>query len=160
MKTTEAAVVAQIVAAAQLAEPIVPTAQPAPQPKKGARKMQTNKAEAHVMAMKDALVQAPQGTGAGVMHYALGDKAAKQIKTLQAGAKTGHGAQWRTVATPALNTRATALNAIAAAMGGSATITEGALLQALTAIKAQLGSGTPRSYLRAFVASGYLVPSA
>lgn len=116
--------------------------------------------DAHVMAYKDALVQAPKGQGTDTMHYALGDKAAKQMQTLQAGAKTGHGAQWRTVAAPALNTRATALSAIAAAMGSSTTISEGAIILALTAIKAQLGSGTPRSYLRAFVASGYLVPSA
>ena len=90
-------------------------------------------------------------------HYALGDKAAREMQTLStAKGKTGLGRGWRAAATGGRNTRAIALDAIEEAMGEEDSLTEDAVLAALTTVKDQLGSGSPRSYLRAFVASGYL----
>lgn len=137
MKTTEAAVVAQIVAAAQLADPIVPVVQP-------------TKKEA---AMKAQVTTNPAPS---TDMYALSDKTARAMDTLQAGAKTGQGRQWRTVATPKTNTRATALDAISNAASEDGVISESEVLAALAQVKEHLGSGSPRSYFRAFIASGYL----
>lgn len=86
--------------------------------------------------------------------YSVG-KQAKARTTLQAGAKNGLGSGWRAVATAKRNTREVALEAILAI--GEAPYTEAEILKALAEVKEHLGSGTPRSYFRAFVASGYLV---
>jgi hypothetical protein len=88
--------------------------------------------------------------------YALSAKTARAMDTLQAGAKTGKGTQWRTVAQARPNTRAVALQAIASAANADGAISEQGVLAALATVKEFLGSGSPRSYLRAFTASGYL----
>jgi len=83
----------------------------------------------------------------------LAGKAAQDRATMQAGAKTGMGMAWRSVAAPATNTRLVALAQLQA-LGD--TFTEAEALAALAQIKAKLGSGTPRSYWKAFTTSGYI----
>lgn len=102
------------------------------------------------------VAQAATGNGhsAASEAYILA-KAAAPRTTLQAGAKTGLGKGWRAAGAPKLNSRVTALASIAAL--GEGPHTEMDIMKALGEVKADLGSGTPRSYFRAFVASGYLV---
>lgn len=78
--------------------------------------------------------------------------------TLQApGRAHGLGTLWRTAGHKAPNTRAIALATIQAAAGGKPFNVSQALV-ALGTIKAQLGSGTPNSYVKAFIANGYFAP--
>lgn len=149
MKTTEAAVVAQIVAAAQLSDPIPLPALPQP-----SKKTQRKTKEAAAMSTTNVATKA--ATTVATDMYALSAKTARAMDTLQAGAKTGKGTQWRTVAQARPNTRAVALQAIASAANADGAISEQGVLAALATVKEFLGSGSPRSYLRAFTASGYL----
>jgi len=89
----------------------------------------------------------------GAPSFKLAGKAAQDRATMQAGAKTGMGMAWRSVAAPATNTRLVALAQLQA-LGD--TFTEAEALAALAQIKAKLGSGTPRSYWKAFTTSGYI----
>ena len=83
----------------------------------------------------------------------LGGEAAH---TLQAPSK-GLGLAWRAAGHKAPNTRASALAAIQAAYPNGCTIEEAvSALQAAKLGGLNLGSGTPRSYVKAFVANGYL----
>ncbi len=79
--------------------------------------------------------------------------------TLQRGCTVPVGAQWRNNGHKATNTRALAIQALAA-LGSS--FTHAQAVAALLPLKQQalLGSGTPASYLRAFVKSGYLAMGA
>ena len=87
-----------------------------------------------------ALALAAQGTGAG--------------NTLQR-TQVGLGKAWRTTATAAPNTRAVVLAAIAAATNGKPFTAA----QAQAAIpRTACGSGSPRSYVVAFVKNGYFAP--
>ena len=82
---------------------------------------------------------------------------ARQVgTTLQAPTK-GLGLAWRAAGYMAPNTRAYALAAIKAAYPTGCTVAQavGALQAAKTA-GLNLGSGTPNSYVKAFVANGYL----
>lgn len=103
-------------------------------------------------AAVEAIVVAPAATRAAAM-FKLAGKAASDRATLQAGAKTGHGKGWRAVAVAKPNSRLTAL-ATLAALGDQ--FTEAQALEALGTVKEHLGSGTPRSYYKAFLASGYI----
>jgi hypothetical protein len=99
--------------------------------------------------------------------YALNEAATKlaalgleAAATLQAGEHRGPA--WRAANYRAPNTRAGALAAIASAANGQP-ITAEAAQAALAAAKLaglNLGTGTPRSYVKAFVKNGYLAPSA
>jgi 2-hydroxychromene-2-carboxylate isomerase len=83
----------------------------------------------------------------------LGDQAGL---TLQAPAK-GLGLAWRNAQHKAPNTRARALAAIQAAHPEGCTMELAiAALQAAKQNGLNLGSGTPRSYVKAFMANGYL----
>ena len=83
----------------------------------------------------------------------LGGEAAH---TLQAPSK-GLGLAWRNANHTAPNTRASALAAIQAAHPEGCTMGQAvAALQAAKLAGLNLGSGTPRSYVKAFVADGYL----
>lgn len=75
--------------------------------------------------------------------------------TLQRGCTVPVGAQWRSNGHKATNTRAIVIEVLA---GLGTTFTHAQAVAALAPLKAQalLGSGTPASYLRAFVKSGYL----
>lgn len=75
--------------------------------------------------------------------------------TLQRGCTVPVGPNWRANGHKATNTRALAIQALAAL---GSTFTHAQAVSALLPLKQQalLGSGTPASYLRAFVASGYL----
>lgn len=75
--------------------------------------------------------------------------------TLQRGCTVPVGAQWRNNGHKATNTRAIVIETLAE-LGG--TFTHDDAVKALKPLKdaALLGSGTPASYLRAFVKSGYL----
>jgi len=78
--------------------------------------------------------------------------------TLQAPSRQhGLGTAWRTAGHKAPNTRAIALATVLAAAGGKPFNVSQALV-ALGTIKAQLGSGTPNSYCKAFIANGYFAP--
>lgn len=79
--------------------------------------------------------------------------------TLQRGCTTTVGAQWRSNGHKALNTRHIAIGVLAQL---GSTFTHAQALAALAPLKANatLGSGTPASYIRAFVKCGYLVPVA
>lgn len=79
--------------------------------------------------------------------------------TLQRGATpTGLGKGWHAGCKPATNSRHTTLAALAA-LGTSFSYAQA--IAALAALpKATLGSGTPRSYLVAFVKENYLVATA
>lgn len=110
-----------------------------------------------------AAVAAPQAAPATL--YTLNAKAAALAaaganagKTLQAPAK-GLGLQWRAAGYTAPNTRALAL-AVVAALGGTFTLAQAqaALQAAKAAGTLNLGSGTPGSYCKAFVANGYFAP--
>ena len=80
----------------------------------------------------------------------------KAPSTLQAPSK-GLGLAWRAAGHKAPNTRCYALAAIQAAYPNGCTM-EQAVTALGVAAKAglNLGSGTPRSYVKAFVANGYL----
>lgn len=75
--------------------------------------------------------------------------------TLQRGCTVPVGAQWRANGHKATNTRALVMECLHS-LGGA--FTHDQALAALKPLKdqAMLGSGTPASYLRAFVKSGYL----
>lgn len=75
--------------------------------------------------------------------------------TLQRGCTVAVGAQWRANGHKAPNTRHEALSAIAAI---GSTFTLEAAAAALKPLKdaAILGSGTPASYLKAFIKAGYI----
>lgn len=97
--------------------------------------------------------------------YALNAKAAALAaaggnagKTLQAPSK-GLGLGWRAAGYTAPNTRAMAL-AVVAALGETFTVAQAqaALQAAKAAGTLNLGSGTPGSYCKAFVANGYFAP--
>ena len=76
--------------------------------------------------------------------------------TLQAPSK-GLGLAWRNAKHTAPNTRASALAAIQAAHPEGCTMEQAiAALQAAKLGGLNLGSGTPRSYVKAFMANGYL----
>lgn len=96
--------------------------------------------------------------------YTVGPHAAKvqPHSTLQlANYSTRAGKQWRTAnATTRPNTRAAAIAALqqATAAGPQTWATLRAALQPLHK-QGTLGSGTPQSYLKAFVANGYIVPA-
>lgn len=107
-----------------------------------------------VVAANVAQATTGNGHSAASSAYILA-KQPKARTTLQAGAKTGLGVNWRTVATAKRNTREVAIEAIAGL--GEGPHTEADIMKVLGTVKDQLGSGTPRSYFRAFVASGYLV---
>jgi len=96
---------------------------------------------------------APAAAGAPL--FALTGKAPRGHNTPQlGGTKSGLGNQWVKAAKPAPNSRALALAALATL---GATFTMEAGLKALSALpKGSLGSGSPRSYWAAFVASGYV----
>lgn len=101
-------------------------------------------------------VEAATATASGTM-YSITPKA-KLIAphlTLQRGCTVPVGAQWRNNGHKAPNTRAIVIETLAE-LGG--TFTHDAAVAALKPLKdaALLGSGTPASYLRAFVKSGYL----
>lgn len=98
------------------------------------------------------VVEAPAVTSTNAA-YQLAGKAASDRATLQAGAKTGLGKGWRAAATAKPNSRLTAL-ATLQALGD--TFTEAEAMAALATVKADLGSGTPRSYYKAFLACGYI----
>jgi hypothetical protein len=102
----------------------------------------------------EATIPAPAAAAPSVPMFKLGGKAAQDRATLQAGGKTGQGKGWRAVATAKPNSRLTALAALAN-LGD--TFTEKDALAALAEIKQHLGSGTPRSYYKAFLASGYIM---
>lgn len=76
--------------------------------------------------------------------------------TLQRGCTVPVGAQWRANGHKAPNTRHVALSALME-LGSAFTLDDAA--KALKPLKDQalLGSGTPASYLKAFIKSGYLV---
>lgn len=76
--------------------------------------------------------------------------------TLQRGCTVPVGAHWRSHGHKAPNTRHVALSALAE-LGSAFTLEDAA--KALKPLKDQalLGSGTPASYLKAFIKSGYLV---
>lgn len=118
----------------------------------------TDKVTALVGPMPQVPSAKPQLVSQAEM-YCLSTKTAKAIDTLQAGAKTGLGKGWRAAAVAKGNSRGVALAAIADAMAqaGAQSLTADQVLAALATVKAHLGSGSPRSYFRAFVASGYLV---
>lgn len=108
-------------------------------------------------------VAAPQAAPATM--YTLNAKAAALAtagatagKTLQAPSK-GLGLQWRASGYTAPNTRALALGVVAA-LGTQFTLAQAqAALQASKAAGTlNLGSGTPGSYCKAFVANGYFAP--
>ncbi len=110
-----------------------------------------------------AAVAAPQAAPAAL--YTLNAKAAALAaagaaagKTLQAPAK-GLGLAWRAAGYTAPNTRALAL-AVVAALGTQFTLAQAqaALQAAKAAGTLNLGSGTPGSYCKAFVANGYFAP--
>lgn len=107
-----------------------------------------------VVATNVAQATTGNGRSAASEAYILA-KAATTRTTIQAGAKTGLGRNWRAAGAPKLNSRVTALAAIAEL--GDGPHTEMDIMKALAGVKEHLGSGTPRSYFRAFVASGYLV---
>lgn len=91
--------------------------------------------------------------------YALGAKVqviAPHL-TLQRGCTVPVGAQWRANGHKAPNTRYIVINLLATL---GSTFTHTTALAALAPLKANatLGSGTPASYIRAFVKCGYLVP--
>lgn len=109
-----------------------------------------------------ATVSAPvaaDNTAVTASLFVLTAKAPRQALTPQLqGVKSGLGKGWVAAAKPVHNSRATAL-ATLAALGSS--FTQAAALAALGALpKGTLGSGTPRSYWAAFVASGYIAPQA
>lgn len=87
--------------------------------------------------------------------FVLTDKAQMVAarETLQRGAITG--SDWRKGALKAPSLRNGAIATLAAAAGKDGTIVESAALAALAGIN--LGTGTPRSFLKAFVASGYVM---
>lgn len=78
--------------------------------------------------------------------------------TLQRGCTVAVGAHWRNNGHKATNTRAVVITTLAAL---GTTFTHAQAVAALAPLKAAaiLGSGTPASYLRAFVKSGYLTQS-
>lgn len=104
-------------------------------------------------------------TTEGAPTYVLSEKAAALAAAGAAAKDTrqrtapGFGLAWRAHGKDAPNTRAQALAAIAA-IGAPCTAAQAAT--ALTALHKAgvLGSGTPRSYVVAFVKNGYFVPSA
>lgn len=127
-----------------------------------ARKTRTPKVAAPVEAPAVA-VAAPAAAPATL--YALNAKAAALAaagaaagKTLQAPSK-GLGLAWRVAGYTAPNTRALAL-AVVAALGDTFTVeqAQAALQAAKAAGTLNLGSGTPGSYCKAFVANGYFAP--
>lgn len=93
--------------------------------------------------------------------YAIGAKAAVIAPhlTLQRGCTVPVGVQWRANGHKAPNTRHIVINLLSTL---GATFTHADALAALAPLKADatLGSGTPASYIRAFVKCGYLVPMA
>lgn len=98
--------------------------------------------------------------------YVLGEKAAalvaaEQVKaTLQAPTK-GLGREWRAPGYTAANTRVGALAAVLAYAGERFTAEQAQ--QALIKAKTEglnLGTGSPRSYVVAFVKNGYFAPVA
>lgn len=89
---------------------------------------------------------------------ALAAQGAAAANTLQR-TTTGLGKAWRTAAKRAPNTRAQALAAIAAAPQPVTLNAAKAALQPLH-VAGVLGSGTPGSYVAAFIKCGYMVPTA
>lgn len=91
--------------------------------------------------------------------YSIGKAAAAIMPhlTLQRGCTVPVGANWRNNGHKAPNTRQIVIQALAA-LGTS--FTHAQALAALQPLKASatLGSGSPASYVRAFVKCGYLVP--
>jgi len=80
----------------------------------------------------------------------------KAPSTLQAPSK-GLGLAWRAAGHKAPNTRCYALAAIQAAYPNGCTVEQAvSALSAAAKAGLNLGSGTPRSYVKAFVANGYL----
>lgn len=108
--------------------------------------------------------QAPAAAVAGgpVPTYSLSAKAATLAAQGRAAANTlqrtapGFGAAWRAHGKAAPNTRAQALAAIAAVAPCTLAQAQAALVPLHKA--GILGSGTPGSYCKAFVANGYLAP--
>lgn len=68
--------------------------------------------------------------------------------------KKGLGAEWRKAGHKAPSVRHNAIAALAAVANSHGIIAESDALQALKSVS--LGTGTPRSFIRAFVANGYL----
>lgn len=102
-------------------------------------------------------VATPAATTAGPT-YSITTKAALIAPhlTLQRGCTVPVGPNWRNNGHKATNTRAIVIAQLASLCGQSFTHVQA--VAALAPLKAQaiLGSGTPASYLRAFVKSGYL----
>lgn len=89
--------------------------------------------------------------------HTLAAQGAEAALTLQRSAP-GFGVAWRANGKTAPNTRAQALAAIAAlAPGFTAEAAQKALAEMHKA--GILGSGTPRSYVAAFIKNGYFVPA-
>lgn len=90
------------------------------------------------------------------VRYILTDKARNAIKerSTKQGAKTGLGAKWRDVASDKPSTR----HLVLTALDGKGPSTEQELMSLLVPLHkaGALGSGTPRSYFMAFIASGYI----
>jgi hypothetical protein len=113
---------------------------------------------AALLALVNAPAAAPAApaTGKAVM-YSITAKA-KLIAphlTLQRGCTVPVGAQWRANGHKATNTRALVMDCLYEL---GSTFTHDQAVAALKPLKdaAMLGSGTPASYLRAFVKSGYI----
>lgn len=108
---------------------------------------------------KQSAVAAPAQVAAPV--YALNDKAAAMAAlvigtpTLQTPAK-GLGKTWRAAGHTAANTRVGALAAILAGTDGTFTADAAqAVLAAEKLAGLNLGTGSPRSYVAAFIKNGY-----
>lgn len=119
------------------------------------RTPRTTTAPAAATAAPAATNPTAQAIAASAPLYALTGKQPRQGNTPQlGGVKSGLGKGWVAAAKPASNSRGAALAALAAL---GATFTQAQGLAALGALpKGTLGSGSPRSYWAAFVASGYL----
>jgi hypothetical protein len=98
--------------------------------------------------------------------YTLNEKAQAMAElvigtpTLQTPAK-GLGRAWRAAGHTAPNTRVAALAAILASTDGQFTAEKAqAVLTAEKAAGLNLGTGTPRSYVAAFIKNGYFAPRA
>ena len=112
---------------------------------------------------------APEAPVAQPVMYTLNEKAVALAAlglqagpTLQAPPGEKLGAAWRAPKYTASNTRAGALAAILAATQDGAISALGAqnALQDAKKDGLNLGTGTPRSYVKAFIANGYLSPRA
>lgn len=98
---------------------------------------------------------APASTAATMYSITAKAKLIAPHLTLQRGCTVPVGANWRNNGHKSTNTRAIVIETLAK-LGGTFTYEQA--VEALKPLKEQafLGSGTPASYLRAFVKSGYL----